>query len=129
MTTDELNESANKLNLFTEERKVKDYRKIKSRILLFCFLAMMLQMTGTSAAGIRHITASQALVPEKPVVSAGAQLISVSGEPQTRIAHRYSLLQEARLLRVEEQGMIDQGAKTAIHIRQEKVQRSIRELR
>ncbi|RXY39414.1 hypothetical protein DD584_16700 [Klebsiella pneumoniae] len=46
--------------------------------------------------------------------------------PRKRTHH---LQQEDRLLRAEEQGIIDQGARTAIHIREQEVQREIRELR
>ncbi|HHF8183214.1 TPA: hypothetical protein ACPTWI_005371 [Klebsiella variicola] len=57
-------------------------------------------------------------------------LNSGSEEKQTHTAAlRTSLQQEDRLLRAEEQGIIDQRARTAIHIREQEVQRDIRELR
>jgi hypothetical protein len=53
-------------------------------------------------------------------------LTSGSEEKQTHTsALRTSLQQEDRLLRAEEQGIIDQGARTAIHIREQEVQRDI----
>ncbi|HDZ1576759.1 TPA: hypothetical protein RRX16_003711 [Klebsiella pneumoniae] len=61
--------------------------------------------------------------------SGSEHLTSGSGEKQTHAALRTSLQKEDRLLRAEEQGIIDQGARTAIHIREQEVQRDIRELR
>ncbi|WP_254910947.1 hypothetical protein, partial [Klebsiella pneumoniae] len=73
---------------------------------------------------------SQAQDAVKMTPSRSEHITSGSGEKQTHTAAlRTSLQQEDRLLRAEEQGIIDQGSRTAIHIREQEVQRDIRELR
>lgn len=104
--------------------------KVQSRILPLCLLTMTIQIAGSAAAAVRLITVSQAQDAAKMTPSGSEHLTSGSGEKQTQTAAlRTSLQQEDRLLRAEEQGIIDQGARTAIHIREQKVQRDIRELR
>lgn len=107
---------------------MKDHLKIKSRLLPFCLLTLTILMTGPAAA-VRPITPSQVPEPGKMTVTGSEPLNSGSGERKAYEAIRKSRLLEAKLLRAEEQGIIDQGARTAIHIRQQEVQRDIRELR
>lgn len=102
--------------------------KVQSRILPLCLLAMTIQIAGPAA--VRLITVSQAQDAAKMTRPVSEHLTSGSEEKQTHTAAlRTSLQQEDRLLRAEEQGIIDQGARTAIHIREQEVQRDIRELR
>lgn len=103
--------------------------KVQTRILPLCLLAMTIEIAGPAAAAVRLITVSQAQDAAK-MMSSGCEHSTCSGEKQTHTAAlRTSLQQEDRLLRIEEQGIINQGARTAIHILEQKVQRDIRELR
>ncbi|WP_395306117.1 hypothetical protein [Enterobacter sp. ECC-019] len=103
--------------------------KVRSSKLLLCLLTMTIQIAGPAAAAVRLITVSQAQDEAKMTPPGSEHLTSGSGEKQTHARRRTSLQQEDRLLRAEEQGIIDQGARTAIHIREQEVQRDIRELR
>lgn len=97
--------------------------KVQSRILPLCLLAMTIQIAGPAAAAVRLITVSQAQDAAKMTRPVSEHLTSGSEEKQTHTAAlRTSLQQEDRLLRAEEQGIIDQGARTAIHIREQEVQ-------
>ncbi|WP_228244812.1 hypothetical protein [Klebsiella michiganensis] len=101
--------------------------KVQSRILPLCLLAMTIQIAGPAAAAVRLITVSQAQDAAKMTPPRSEHITSGSGEKQTHTAElRTSLQKEDRLLRAEEQGIIDQGARTAIHIREQEVQRDIR---
>ena len=89
--------------------------KVQSRILPLCLLAITLQIAGPAAAAVKLITVSQAQDAEKITPPGSEHITSGAGEKQTHTAElRTSLQKEDRLLRAEEQGIIDQGARTAI---------------
>lgn len=93
--------------------------KVQSRILPLCLLAMTIQIAGPAAAAVRLIMVSQTQEAAKMTPPGSEHITSGSGEKQTHTAAlRTSLQQEDRLLRAEEQGIIDQGARTAIHFRE-----------
>ena len=89
--------------------------KVQSRILPLCLLAITLQIAGPAAAAVKLITVSQAQDAAKITPPGSEHITSGAGEKQTHTAElRTSLQKEDRLLRAEEQGIIDQGARTAI---------------
>lgn len=89
--------------------------KVQSRILPLCLLAITIQIAGPAAAAVRLITVSQAQDAAKMTPPGSEHITSGAGEKQTHTAElRTSLQKEDRLLRAEEQGIIDQGARTAI---------------
>ncbi|OCW01701.1 hypothetical protein A9P96_16375 [Klebsiella pneumoniae] len=89
--------------------------KVQSRILPLCLLAIMLQIAGPAVAAVKLITVSQAQDAAKITPPGSEHITSGAGEKQTHTAElRTSLQKEDRLLRAEEQGIIDQGARTAI---------------
>ncbi|RXX76883.1 hypothetical protein DD589_28245, partial [Klebsiella pneumoniae] len=71
---------------------------------------MTTQIAAPAAAAVRLITVSQAQDAAKMTPPGSEHITSGSGEKQTHTAAlRTSLQQEDRLLRAEEQGIIDQG--------------------
>lgn len=89
--------------------------KVQSCILPLCLLAITLQIAGPAAAAVKLITVSQAQDAAKITPPGSEHITSGAGEKQTHTAElRTSLQKEDRLLRAEEQGIIDQGARTAI---------------
>ena len=85
--------------------------KVQSRILPLCLLAITLQIAGPAAAAVKLITVSQAQDAAKITPPGSEHITSGAGEKQTHTAElRTSLQKEDRLLRAEEQGIIDQGA-------------------